>query len=182
MENVIFSTPTKIHDNSYQNRKENNVFFFFFQFFFPPGSVSSGIRSADLLSGKPERRPLCYAAPHRKQCFILLKIFGHLWQKPISQNLLFVRKVAARARAEGQISNLIYVPLTGNNYLPHLQGLWKLPHKFHLYLIYSPLSRLREATGYDTIVSWVGPTKALKSFYELKDFQCLKIKTYEPQP
>ena len=33
--------------------------FFFFFFFLCP----SGIRSADLLSGKPERRPLCYAAP-----------------------------------------------------------------------------------------------------------------------
>ena len=33
--------------------------FFFFFFFLSP----SGIRSADLLSAKPERRPLCYAAP-----------------------------------------------------------------------------------------------------------------------
>ena len=39
---------------------------FFFFFFFSP----SGIRSADLLSGKPERRPICYAAPLRWETLI----------------------------------------------------------------------------------------------------------------
>ena len=36
-----------------------------------------------------------------------LKFFlGHLWQEAISQNFLFVRKMAGRARAEGQNCNV----------------------------------------------------------------------------
>ena len=33
--------------------------------------------------------------------------FGHLWQQDRSQNFLFVQKVAGRARAEGQNSNIL---------------------------------------------------------------------------
>ena len=36
-----------------------------------------------------------------------LKKLGHLWQKCMPQIFLFVRKVAARARAEGWISNIM---------------------------------------------------------------------------
>ena len=42
----------------------------------------------------------------------LKKNLGHQWQKRVSHNFLFVRKVAGRARAEGQNSNVLTQFLT----------------------------------------------------------------------
>ena len=79
--------------------------------------------------------------------------------KTFSQKIIFPQQGAVRARAESQINCVFEAKFKflGLKWIPRLApfaGIWNLPHKFHLYLIYDYNGNLMNS-NLNIIIVWV---------------------------